>query len=164
MYIYHYSKDTGEYLTKSKAEADPAQTKKQGEFVPLVPKYATTIEPPSYGKNEAAVFKEGAWEIVPDYRNTHKKCDDNLNITDITELGEISDGYLVTNELAELIQENPDNCKISSGEVAAKDEDVKESIAEANVKILKSLNNRLQKQLKKKSKFYNKRRGVEENA
>jgi len=36
-------------------------------------------------------------------------------------------------------------------------EDIKEKIADANVKILKKLNNRLQKQLKKKSKAYKER-------
>ena len=36
-------------------------------------------------------------------------------------------------------------------------DDVKEKIADANVKILKKLNNRLQKQLKKKSKSYKER-------
>jgi predicted regulator of amino acid metabolism with ACT domain len=36
-------------------------------------------------------------------------------------------------------------------------EDVKEKIADANVKILKKLNNKLQKQLKKKSKAYEER-------
>ena len=40
-------------------------------------------------------------------------------------------------------------------------DDVKERIAEANVKVLKNLNNRLQKQLKKKSKAYLKRNGGE---
>lgn len=40
-------------------------------------------------------------------------------------------------------------------------DDIKERIAEANVKVLKNLNNRLQKQLKKKSKAYLKRNGGE---
>lgn len=40
-------------------------------------------------------------------------------------------------------------------------DDIKEQIAEANVKVLKNLNNRLQKQLKKKSKAYLKRNGGE---
>lgn len=40
-------------------------------------------------------------------------------------------------------------------------DDIKEKIAEANVKVLKNLNNRLQKQLKKKSKAYLKRNGGE---
>ena len=126
MYIYHYSKTTGEYLTKSKAEADPAQTKKQGEFVPLVPKYATTLEPPETETAiQTPVFTNGAWVLTADYRNTHKKCDDNFTITDITTLGELTDGYLVTNELAELIQANSDNYKISEGEVVEKDDDDK---------------------------------------
>ena len=40
-------------------------------------------------------------------------------------------------------------------------DDIKERIAEANVKVLKNLNNRLQKQLKKKTKAYLKRNGGE---
>ena len=40
--------------------------------------------------------------------------------------------------------------------------EVKEQIADANVKVLKRLNNKLQKQLKKKSKGYIKRHNAEE--
>lgn len=40
--------------------------------------------------------------------------------------------------------------------------DVKEQIAEVNVKVLKKLNNKLQRQLKKKSKGYMKRHGESE--
>lgn len=120
MYIYHYSKDTLEYLNKTRAEADPAESKKQGVFVALIPAYATTIEPPTAGDNEAAIFIEGAWAIVPDYRSTHKKCDDEFKISNITTLGELTDGYMVTNELAELITANPDDYKISDGVVTAK--------------------------------------------
>ena len=117
MYIYHYSKQTKEYLSKSTAEADPAQTKKQGEFVALVPANATLLEPPETGDNEAAVFTDGEWVLKADYRKTHKKCNDNLVIEDIKELGEITDGYLVTNETAALIKETPEKFKIENGAV-----------------------------------------------
>ena len=40
-------------------------------------------------------------------------------------------------------------------------DDVKEKIADANVKVLKKLNNKLQKQLKKKSKVFAERNGGE---
>lgn len=45
--------------------------------------------------------------------------------------------------------------------IPALTEDVKIKIAEANVKVLKKLNNKLQKQLKKKSKAYIERNGGE---
>ena len=45
--------------------------------------------------------------------------------------------------------------------IPALTEDVKLKIAEANVKVLKKLNNKLQKQLKKKSKAYIERNGGE---
>lgn len=45
--------------------------------------------------------------------------------------------------------------------IPALTDDVKEKIAEANVKVLKKLNSKLQKQLKKKSKAYIERNGGE---
>ena len=123
MYIYHYSKDTGEYLYKSIAESDPAATFTSGEFTPLVPAYATLLVPPSAGENQAAVFTDGAWVRVSDFRKNYKKCDDELTISDITELGELTDGYLVDNSTAELIKANPDSYKIENWAVVLKTDD-----------------------------------------
>ncbi len=123
-YIYNYSKTTKEYLYSQEAEANPAETKLKGEFVPLVPANATLIEPPVYGANEIPVFENGEWVVKADYRKNYKKVDDDLNVSDITEIGELEEGYyLVDNETAELIKQNPDKYKIEDSEVVQKTEE-----------------------------------------
>lgn len=123
MNLYNYDKNTKEYLSTTLASADPMETKIKGEFVPLVPAYATLLEPPTTGENEVAIFNGEAWEIKKDFRVSHKICDENFNIKDITEIGEIEEKYLVTADMAELIKENPNNFKIQNEEIAQKTEE-----------------------------------------
>lgn len=123
MNLYNYDKNTKEYLSTTLASADPLETKIKGEFVPLVPACATVIEPPKTGENEVAIFNGKVWEIKKDFRVSHKICDENFNIKDITEIGEIEENYLVTADMAELIKENPDNFKIQNEEIAQKTEE-----------------------------------------
>lgn len=123
MNLYNYDKNTKEYLSTTLASADPLETKIKGEFVPLVPACATVIEPPTTGENEVAIFNGKAWEIKKDFRVSHKICDENFNIKDITEIGEIEENYLITTKMAELIKENPDKFKIQNEEIAQKTEE-----------------------------------------
>ena len=123
MNLYNYDKNTKEYLSTTLASADPMETKIRGEFVPLVPVCATVIEPPKTGENEVAIFNGKAWEIKKDFRVSHKICDENFNIKDITEIGEIEEKYLVTADMAKLIKENPNNFKIQNEEIAQKTEE-----------------------------------------
>lgn len=123
MNLYNYDKNTKEYLSTTLASADPMETKIKGEFVPLVPACATVIEPPKTGENEVAIFNGKAWEIKKDFRVSHKICDENFNIKDITEIGEIEEKYLVTADMAKLIKENPNNFKIQNEEIAQKTEE-----------------------------------------
>lgn len=123
MNLYNYDKNTKEYLSTTIASADPMETKIKGEFVPLVPACATVIEPPTTGENEVAIFNGKAWEIKKDFRVSHKICDENFNIKDITEIGEIEENYLVTADIAELIKENPNNFKIQNEEITQKTEE-----------------------------------------
>lgn len=123
MNLYNYDKNTKEYLSTTLASADPMETKIKGEFVPLVPAYATLLKPPKTGENEVAIFNGEAWEIKKDFRVSHKICDENFNIKDITEIGEIEENYLITTEMAELIKENPDKFKIQNEEIAQKTEE-----------------------------------------
>lgn len=123
MNLYNYDKNTKEYLSTTIASADPMETKIKGEFVPLVPAYATLLEPPTTGENEVAIFNGEAWEIKKDFRVSHKICDENFNIKDITEIGEIEEKYLVTADMAKLIKENPNNFKIQNEEIAQKTEE-----------------------------------------
>lgn len=123
MNLYNYDKNTKEYLSTTLASADPMETKIRGEFVPLVPACATVIEPPKTGENEVAIFNGKVWEIKKDFRVSHKICDENFNIKDITEIGEIEENYLITTEMAELIKENPDKFKIQNEEITQKTEE-----------------------------------------
>lgn len=123
MNLYNYDKNTKEYLSTTIASADPMETKIKGEFVPLVPACATLIEPPKTGENEVAIFNGEAWEIKKDFRVSHKICDENFNIKDITEIGEIEENYLVTADIAELIKENPNKFKIQNEEITQKTEE-----------------------------------------
>lgn len=123
MNLYNYDKNTKEYLSTTLASADPLETKIKGEFVPLVPACATVIEPPKTGENEVAIFNGKVWEIKKDFRVSHKICDENFNIKDITEIGEIEENYLITTEMAELIKENPDKFKIQNEEITQKTEE-----------------------------------------
>ena len=123
MNLYNYDKNTKEYLSTTLASADPMETKIRGEFVPLVPACATVIEPPKTGENEVAIFNGKAWEIKKDFRVSHKICDENFNIKDITEIGEIEEKYLVTADMAKLIKENPNNFKIQNEEITQKTEE-----------------------------------------
>lgn len=123
MNLYNYDKNTKEYLSTTLASADPMETKIKGEFVPLVPAYATLLEPPTTDKNEVAIFNGEAWEIKKDFRVSHKICDENFNIKDITEIGEIEENYLVSADIAELIKENPDKFKIQNEEITQKTEE-----------------------------------------
>ena len=120
MNLYHYDKYTKEYLLMSVAEADPAETKKQGKFVPLVPANATLIVPPSLEINQVAVFTNNKWEIKPDYRRNYVKVDDKLNVLPIDTIGEQEGFYVVDKSTGDLIKENPDKYKISGGNVIAK--------------------------------------------
>ena len=123
MNLYNYDKNTKEYLSTTLASADHMETKIRGEFVPLVPACATVIEPPKTGENEVAIFNGKVWEIKKDFRVSHKICDENFNIKDITEIGEIEENYLITTEMAKLIKENPNNFKIQNEEITQKTEE-----------------------------------------
>ena len=141
MNLYNYDKNTKEYLSTTLASADPMETKIRGEFVPLVPAYATLLEPPTTGENEVAIFNGEAWEIKKDFRVSHKICDENFNIKDITEIGEIEENYLVSADIAELIKENPNNFKIQDGEIVQKTEaEIEEEKAQEEAERIAMLN------------------------
>ena len=65
MNVYHYYAETGEFVGATIAQEDP---KDPGKF--LVPAHATAAAPPMPGENQAAVFKNGTWSMVADYRGT----------------------------------------------------------------------------------------------
>lgn len=124
MLIYNYDSITKEYLGHSNADLDPEETKQQGRNVYLIPANATTIEPPINKVDYARLFINNAWEYEHDYRANYYMVDSNLDVLDITEIGELSDGYiLVTKELGDLIKANPDDYVIDNDTIREKTEE-----------------------------------------
>ncbi len=122
MNIYHYDPMTKEYLKSTTAEADPMETKLKGEFVPLIPAYATLTAPPAFGNNQTAVFENNEWSIKSDYRQNYLKVDENLQVQEITTIGEQEGFYLVDKTTGEEIKQNPNNFKIQNDEIIQKTE------------------------------------------
>jgi hypothetical protein len=73
MDIYNYHPETGEYLSKGAARRDPMESRRRGADVWLVPAHATVIPPPTAGDNEKAIWRNGGWRLVPDFRGV-KVC------------------------------------------------------------------------------------------
>lgn len=64
MKIYLYDPKTFEYLGKRDARQSPMDD----EW--LVPAFATLLTPLPFGNHEVAVFQDGYWIIIPDYRGS----------------------------------------------------------------------------------------------
>lgn len=131
MLIYYYDENTNEYLYSETADSDPEESKIQNKFIPLVPKFATLIAPPDVSDNQIPVFNGTEWDIKADYRHTHKICTDDFFISDIETIGEIQNGYLITNELAQSIINNPVKYKIENNQIVEKtDEEYAECLSQ----------------------------------
>lgn len=87
--------------------------------------------------------RENIEDFIAD--NVLKRWDELKNVDDLRKAGTLA----VINAVSAYAQ---------TYGLPALTEDVKLKIAEANVKVLKKLNNRLQRQLKKKSKAYKERK------
>lgn len=61
--IFNYDSATGEFTGKSKADSSPLEP-----GIYLIPANATEIPVPETGEHEAAVFRDGAWSVQPDWR------------------------------------------------------------------------------------------------
>lgn len=123
MNIYNYAEDTKEYLNVEVAEANPEETKLQGEFVPLVPANATLLEPPKYNEdNQIPVFENDNWVVKADYRKNYYKVDENLNVLSIDTIGE-QEGIIVDKETGDLIKKNPEMYKIVDNSVVKKSDE-----------------------------------------
>lgn len=137
MKIYNYDPITFEYLGSQNADLDPQETKDQGKDVYLIPANSTTKKPPAHKEDKARIWQETEWQYVADYR-AYYKVNSSLNVEDITELGELPEGYLlVTKELGDLIKENPDDYIIDNDEVRAKTAAEKEAEEEERISHLK---------------------------
>lgn len=137
--VYIYSELTNEYIGKKQAEIDPEESKVQGHFVPLVPKFATLLEVPEYGENEIPVFENEQWVVKPNYRQNFYKVDENLNVYPIETIGEQEGFIVVAKETGEDIKENKDYYKIVDGEIIKKSDEEYE--AEQEIKERERINN-----------------------
>ena len=126
MFIYFYDKDTKEYLGSAPADKDPVASERTGDFVPLIPAYAVLIKPPAILDNQIQVFNtdKNEWEIFSDYRKNFCKIDKDLNVSEITEIGDIiSDYILVTKDIAEEIKKLKDKFKIENNKIVQKSDE-----------------------------------------
>jgi hypothetical protein len=138
MKIYNYDSITFEYTGSQNAYLDPEETKVQGKNVYLIPACATALKPPTAKEDFARVFENNAWIYVHDYRANYYKVDSVLNVTDITELGDLPEGYiLVTKEVGNEIKSNPNDYIIDNKEVREKTEEEKQAEEQDRISHLK---------------------------
>lgn len=62
MIVYHFSKKTREYIGFAEAKFDPV------DGTPIVPAFTTTEKPLFPAANQAAVYINKSWQLVPDFR------------------------------------------------------------------------------------------------
>lgn len=100
MYIYVYDDITREYLYKDTVEKDPEESRKQGKFVPLVPAYATLLEPLDAKEGYAVVFNSN-WEYIEDNRGEKVINPETEEIVVVDYLGALQTGFVPYNEYIE---------------------------------------------------------------
>ena len=135
------------------ADKDSAKSEKVGHFVPMVHANATLLEPPTVEENQIQVYSKiietheepyevidpetgeshieyrtveeviENWNIEADYRKNFLKVDNNLNVTDITTIGEQENFIVVDKATGEDIKANKDWYKIVDNEVVKKSEE-----------------------------------------
>jgi hypothetical protein len=91
MNIYHYHRNTHEYLGSTEARIDPLETVMQEREVYLIPANATVTPPPEVTTNQVAVWENEAWVVKEDHRG--KTCYEKATAAPIviTEIGVIPD-------------------------------------------------------------------------
>ena len=82
MKIYHFDKETGEYVGSDNADIDPLNPDNY-----LIPAGATTLKPPTKRQGKVNMFKDGRWSQINDKRGQQYFDNDGHEIT-ITALGE----------------------------------------------------------------------------
>jgi len=132
------------------ADKDNAKSAKVGHFVPMVHANATLLEPPECEENQIQVYSKTVetheepyevidpetgeshieyriveevienWNIEADYRKNFYKVDNDLNVTDITTIGEQEGYILVDKATGEDIKANKDWYKIVDNEIVKK--------------------------------------------
>lgn len=152
-YVYNYSAETKEYIGQQQADKDPAESLAKGKFIPLVPANATLLQPPTVEENQIQIYSKTIethqepyevidpetgeshteyktvptvienWNIEADYRKNFVKVDNNLNVSEITTIGEQTGYIVVTKEIGEDIQADKNWYKIVDGEIVKKSQE-----------------------------------------
>lgn len=92
--LYEYSPKTGEFIAANHATLN---SRHPGQYLARL--NATFTAPPATGEHEVAVWKDGQWEVMPDWRGTTYYLRDEsgqIQQVEIKELGQTvpEDAYL----------------------------------------------------------------------
>lgn len=151
--IYNYDGITKEFTgLVEQADKDSAKSAQVGHFVPMVHANATLLEPPKVEENQIQVYSKTietheepyevidedgekhieyktvtevieSWNIEPDYRKNFLKVDNDLNVSNITTIGE-QEGYIIVDKaIGENIKVNKDWYKIVDKKVVKKSDE-----------------------------------------
>ena len=80
--LYHYHPETGELIGQSAADRSPLEPD-----IWLIPAHATDLPPPKPKARQAAVFRDGRWQLAPDWRSAVLWSMDEGTAVSITEIG-----------------------------------------------------------------------------
>lgn len=113
----HYYDNEFLYTVSEPAYLNIPETEKQGKEVYYCPEMATLAELPEVGEHQVQQFDGTAWRIIADYRH-EQQADKDLNLSEITYLGEIKEGYIyVPKDKADKIREDKLYYIIQNGEL-----------------------------------------------
>ena len=88
--VFSYDRETKEFVGEYQCQPDPLE---KGKF--LIPADATEIPPPETLLFQKAVFDNGKWKVVPDYRGRKVVFLESQEIQEIQEFGELPDGAVL---------------------------------------------------------------------
>lgn len=80
--LYHYHPETGELIGQSTADRSPLEPD-----IWLIPAHATDQTPPKAKVRQVAVFRDGRWQLSPDWRATALWSTEDGAAVSITEIG-----------------------------------------------------------------------------
>ena len=91
MKIYNYHPKTNELINSANARLDPLESKYNGRPVYMTPANATMKAPPSPASGKTAIFVNGKWNVVDDFRKTIMWEKETALEVEVSELGPIPD-------------------------------------------------------------------------
>ena len=95
MKLYQFNTTTGEYLTSFDAKVDKPESDFTGKLVFIEYMDTTQAPPPDVKDNQCAVYKDGQWTVIPDYRGQVYHTDSDHTSRIITILGRLPDTMLL---------------------------------------------------------------------